>query len=318
MRFLAALSILGFFVITCKPSQEIQISENKDTTISLNELTEIIDTLASDYFEGRATGSAGINKAAVYIENYLNRYKIKPFFKHYRDSFNVRGVDAFNLIGLIEGTDETLKDEFIILSAHYDHIGKRRGGTDTVYNGANDNASGVSTVLNIAKILAENKTNKRSVIIALFSAEEIGLLGSEHFAHKIKIDSSKMYCAVNVDMIGSIFDKKPGKVYLSGFQKSSMAAVFNKYIGSEEVVFWKNETAFGLFMLSDNYPLYEVLNIPAHTFCTFDFSNYEHYHRLTDELTNVDLENTLIIANQINKGFLKIATSVDKEIRLTE
>lgn len=317
MRVFIALIIITFWAAACKPKHEMQTTLARDTIISIQELTEIIDTLSSDYFEGRATGSAGIDKAAMFIQNYLAHHNLRPFFEYFRDSFDTRSYVAYNVIGMIEGTDEVLKNEYIILSAHYDHIGKRKGGPDSVYNGANDNATGVSTVLNIAKILAENKLNKRSVIVALFSAEELGLLGAEYFAGKMNYGKKSVYCAVNVDMIGSVFNKKPGKVYLSGYKKSNMAEVFNRYIGSEEVLYWKNEEAFGIFQLSDNYPIYETLQIPSHTFCTFDFSNYDHYHRLSDEIANVDIENTLSIANHIKQGFIKIAASSEREIVLT-
>jgi hypothetical protein len=311
------LAIFVSLLVSCVPSKKSHRSDIKDISISIEELSEIIDTLSQDYFEGRESGSEGINKAAVYIENYFKKLGIGPFFENYRDSFVVHDMYGFNVIGLIKGNDPMLKDEFIILSAHYDHIGKKFGAKeDSVYNGANDNATGVSTVLNIAKIIAENNLNKRSIIIALFSAEELGLVGSEHFANKIFDQKDQAYCAVNIDMIGSVLSNHPAKVYLSGYKKSNMAEILNNYIGTEAIVNWKNEEAYSLFMLSDNYPIYQVLKIPAHTFCTFDFKNYKHYHQLSDEIDKIDLNNTLLIANHICKAFIKLAESSEKEIKL--
>ena len=301
---------------SCMPPQRMSPPKSVDTIISMDELMEIIDTLASDTFEGRNTGSSGIEKAALYIENYLSEVRIKPFYKHFRDSFFIDDIPAYNIIGIIAATDSDYKDNYILLSAHYDHIGKYAFGEDSVFNGANDNASGVSTVLNIARILAENPHNKRNIIVALFSGEEMGLKGSEYFAQKLKSTGTPVYCALNIDMIGSVYNNEKGKVYLSGYSKSNMPVVLNQYIGSEEIVRWDKEDNYGLFSLSDNYPIYEKLNIPAHTFCTFDFKNYKHYHRVTDEPENLDRENTLIIANHIKTGVIGISKSTSDEIKL--
>ena len=315
MYKIISLLFFIFCFITCKPSQKSHITEIQDTIIIDEEIAYIIDTISSDYYEGRGFGTPGIEKAAIFIENYLKKLKIKPYFETYRDSFEVRRKIGYNIIGMIEGTDSVLKNEFVILSAHYDHIGKIKSKTDSIRNGANDNASGVSSVLNISKLLVDNKLNKRSVIVALFSGEEIGLTGSEHFAEKIEEKQKNLYCGVNIDMIGSKVTDQPEKVYLSGDSYSNMREVYNKYIGSEEVVKY-GKNFFDVFSLSDNYPLYNILNIPAHTFCTFDFRNYRHYHRVSDEIQNMDIENTCIIVRNIAKGFVKLVNSREKEIKL--
>jgi leucyl aminopeptidase len=279
------LPFLFFYLTACKPSQQAQFANSpvRDTVITDEEITQIIDTISSDYYEGRGFGTEGIEKAAVFIENYLKELKIRPYFQTYRDSFEVRGRIGFNIVGLIEGTDPLLKNEYVILGAHYDHVGKIKSDKDSVRNGANDNATGVSSVLNIAKLLTDNKLSKRSVIVALFSGEEIGLTGSEHFSKKIKNQQKGLYCCVNIDMIGSKVTGQPKKVYLSGDNYSNMRKIYNSYIGSEEIVNYK-KGFFDVFSLSDNYPIYNNLNIPSHTFCTFDFRNYEHYHKVSDEI----------------------------------
>jgi len=309
-------TLLLVFLFSCKPTNKLTNKNQYDGSISNQDLTKIMDTLASDYMEGRAFGSPGIEKAAIYIENFFKENDVKPYFNQYRDSFLVGARIGYNVIGIIEGEDPILKNEFIILSAHYDHIGKSSNAKDSVYNGANDNASGVSAVLNIAKSLKYYKSNKRSIVVALFTGEEIGLRGSEHFADKVAKKTGDFYCAVNIDMIGSVLTDKPGKVYLSGFERSNMGAIFNKYIGADTIANIDQSLIYDVFELSDNYPLYEKLKIPAHTFCTFDFNNYKHYHRLCDEMKNVDIENTGIIVRNIALGFTKIAASDVKEIVL--
>ncbi|NJO91683.1 MAG: M28 family peptidase, partial [Chloroflexia bacterium] len=311
------IPFLFFHFIACKPSQQVQFNGATDTVITDEEITQIIDTISSDYYEGRGFGTEGIEKAAVFIENYLKELKIKPYYETYRDSFEVGGLIGYNIIGLIEGTDSLLKKEFVILSAHYDHVGKIKSDTDSIRNGANDNGTGVSSVLNIVKLLIDNKLSKRSIIVALFSGEEIGLTGSEHFSKRIKDEQKDLYCCVNIDMIGSEVTDQPKKVYLSGDTYSNMRKIFNNYIGSEEVVNYK-KGFFDVFRLSDNYPIYSNLNIPSHTFCTFDFRNYEHYHKVSDEIQNVDLENTGIIVRNIAKGFIELLNKQEKEIQLND
>ncbi len=306
-----------FHFIACKPSQQTQLQKTTDSVITDDEITQIIDTISSDLYEGRGFGTDGIEKAAVFIENYLKNLNMKPYFETYRDSFEVGGKIGYNIVGIIEGKDSMLKNEFVILSAHYDHVGKIKSDKDSIRNGANDNATGVSSVLNISKLLIDNKLNKRSVIVALFSGEEIGLTGSEHFSNKIKDEQTGLYCCVNIDMIGSEVTGQPKKVYLSGDNYSNMREIYNNYLGSEEIVSYK-KGLFDVFRLSDNYPIYSTLSIPSHTFCTFDFSNYEHYHRVSDEIQNVDLKNTGIIVRNIAKGFIKLVNSQKKEIKLND
>jgi Zn-dependent M28 family amino/carboxypeptidase len=317
MKHLISIFLL-VFLFSCKPTDKLSKENSNTGYISNHDVWVIIDTLASDYMEGRRFGSTGNEKAAVYIENFMVQNHIKPYFKQYRDSFTAGAGEGYNVIGLIEGIDPILKNEYIILSAHYDHIGKSSDKNDSVYNGANDNASGVSGVLNISKYLKIKNLNKRSIIVALFSGEEIGLTGSDHFADKISPEASHIYCDVNIDMIGSVLTNKPGKIYISGFDKSNMSEIFNKYTGNDNITSIELDQMYGLFRLSDNYPLYEKLNIPAHTFCTFDFSNYEHYHRLTDEVKNLDIENAGIIIRNIALCVSKLSCSDKKEIVLTK
>jgi Zn-dependent M28 family amino/carboxypeptidase len=184
-----------------------------------------------------------------------------------------------------------------------------------VYNRANDSASGVNGILNIAKIISSSKLNKRSVDVALFTGEELGLLGSEHFANMVK-GQYQINCDINVDMIGSVLTDQPGKVYLTGYHLSTMADVFNNCVGGDAFVYWQQELSHDLFRRSDNFPIYDILKIPSHTFITFDFINYPYYHKVTDQMDKINIDNTLIIANNICTGIRKISESSGNEIKL--
>ena len=118
-----------------------------------------------------------------------------------------------NVVAMLPGTDETLKDEYVVIGAHFDHLGMGGPGsgsraidTVAVHNGADDNASGVSAVIQLAEKLAGDKTNKRSVIFVAFGAEEMGLLGSKEFTMKPPVETEKMVAMFNFDMIGRLKD----------------------------------------------------------------------------------------------------------------
>ena len=134
----------------------------------------------------------------------MRENNIKPYFKTYRDTLTNFHKPAFNIVGFIEGNDPKLKNEFVIIGAHYDHIGRVSTPVngDDIANGANDNASGTTVMSEVAKYFAKNKTNKRSILVVFFSAEEKGLLGSYHLAKKLKEQHFNLYTMLNFEMLG--------------------------------------------------------------------------------------------------------------------
>ena len=165
-------------------SKPIEIAYKVDES----KVSEFLKYLSSDELEGRETGTIGIEKAAVFLEDFLKNNNIKPYFKSYRDTLTNFKSPAYNIVGVLEGSDPVLKNEFVVLSAHYDHIGldKTKGKTDVINNGANDDASGVTAVAEIAKYFSKTKSNKRSILIVFFAGEEKGLLGSKSLVQKLK------------------------------------------------------------------------------------------------------------------------------------
>jgi len=109
---------------------------------------ELMNFLASDELQGRDSGSPGIEKAAVFIEKKFKASSLKPYFNSYRDTLSNYEKPAYNIISVLEGTDAQLKNEFIVIGAHYDHIGTKSPiNGDAIANGANDNAAGTTTFL---------------------------------------------------------------------------------------------------------------------------------------------------------------------------
>ncbi|MCD2259741.1 M28 family peptidase [Psychroserpens luteolus] len=268
-------------------------------TISKDDVKKSMEYLASDELGGRATGSEGSEKAATFIENFFKKNGIQPYFESYRDSFQLGNVTGYNVVGMIEGNDPNLKDEFIILGGHYDHIGKGKVvDGDSIANGANDDASGTIAAMEFGRYFSKSKSNKRSILITLYDAEEMGLKGSAHLAKRLKENGMKAYTMINFEMIGVPREDGKSMSYMSGYDRSNFAPTLNKYAGEEIVGFFPKAKDFNLFMRSDNFPFFKELNMPAHAISTFDFTNFDYYHHVDDEADKMDYEH---MANFINK-----------------
>lgn len=297
-----------------------QALKNIEGEILPDEVRLSMEYLASDELAGRNTGSGEIDMAAEFIEDKFSESGLKPYFETYRDSFMIDDLHAFNIVGIVEGVDEELKDEYIIIGAHYDHIGEGEPvDGDKIANGANDNASGTVGVIELAKYFGTLKENKRSLMFVLFSGEEKGLKGSKHLAEKLKGEDLDLYAMVNLEMIGVPMKAKEYLAYITGYENSNLAEKFNEYSGGEEILgFLPQAKQLSLFKRSDNYPFHEEFGIPAQTICTFDFSNYPYYHHVDDEAEFMDYEHMAALVEKLLPGLLKMANTEEKEIKLTD
>lgn len=279
----------------------------------------IMNYLASDELKGRDSGSEGIELAAQYIEKHFKANNVQPYYKTFRDTLTNYKKPSYNIVGWIEGNDDELKDEFIVIGAHYDHIGTIKPvNGDYIANGANDNASGTTAVMEFARYFGNNKSNKRSLIFALFSAEEKGLLGSKHMARNMKEDELNLYVMLNFEMIGVSLRSKKYSLYVTGYEKSNLAEVSNKYAEENLIGYLPTAKQYGLFQRSDNYDFYKEFGVPSHTYCTFDFTNFEFYHKPDDEVAEMDLEHMADIINKMLPVVEGIANAPSKEIKITQ
>ena len=280
-------------------------------------IEDIMVYLTSDELQGRDTGSEGISKAADFIENVFEKNNIQPYFTSYRDTLtNYTDGTAFNVVGYLPGTDAKLKNEFVVIGAHYDHIGLMSGQVaDSIANGANDNASGTTTVLEFSKYFGELKGNKRSIIFALFSAEEKGLLGSKHLAGKLKDKNIDLYAMLNFEMVGVPMVDKDHSLYLTGYELSNLAEVSNRYAHKNLVGFLSKAKEFNLFRRSDNAPFHDVFNVPSQTYSTFDFTNFGEYHKVGDEASLMDYMHMATIVNETIPMITGIVNSPIKELK---
>jgi len=321
-------TLAAIFVVGCGSSQvpqntTVDPDEPSNGKVSNNTFTdgerigEMMNYLASNDMKGREAGSEGIEMAAMYIENYFKSYGVKPYFETYRDTLSNFKKPAYNIVGMIDGNDPNLKDEYILIGAHYDHIGtiKPENG-DYIANGANDNASGTTSVLEMARYFGTQKTNKRSLIFALFSAEEKGLLGSKHLAKKLKEEDLNLYTMLNFEMTGVPLKGKDYFVYITGYEMSNLAEVSNTYAGENLVGFLPTAKEFNLYQRSDNYPFHEEFGVPSHTFCTFDFTNFNYYHKVGDEPDLMDFGHMSTLVNKTIPVIESIANAPNQEIKL--
>ena len=192
-----------------------------------------IEVLASDAFEGRRTGTPGNDSAAAFLASRYAALRLAPaagattacgtgcaasYLITFTASEAVRGaaprpLPSQNVAGVIRGTDPALRDEYVVIGAHFDHLGRSTvGATDpaaanAIRNGADDNASGSAAVLALARRLAAQPT-RRSILIVHFSGEEQGLLGSAKFVETPPVPVTKMAAMVNFDMVGRMKDDK--------------------------------------------------------------------------------------------------------------
>lgn len=317
--------LLPLVLLACK-SKTSSVSETSSKVnsepvaiaykVEQSDVSDFLKYLSSDELEGRETGTKGIQKAAAFLEDFLTKNSVKPYFKTYRDTLTNFKSPAFNIVGVLEGNDPELKKEFVVLSAHYDHIGvDKTKKQDVINNGANDDASGVTAVAELAKYFSETKSNKRSILIVFFAGEEKGLLGSKSLVQKLKNQNFNLYAQLNIEMIG-VPMKRDYLAYITGFDKSNMAEKINEYTGKKTIGFLPKEAEYKLFYRSDNYSFYEAFKKPCQSISTFDFENFEFYHHPSDEFKVMDIPHMTSFIQEFLPAVTQMANSKTQEITM--
>ncbi len=176
-----------------------------------------VSVLASDSLKGRGLGTEGAEKARAYIIRQFKSVGIKPLdgsTTGYLQPFTFRQslawIQGSNVVGIIEGTDPTLKNEYILIGAHYDHLGYELiDGQEEIYPGADDNASGVASIIEIGRYFSKHPENlKRSLLVVAFDGEESGLLGSDHFVNFSPVPIQDIKLMFSLDMVGMLSENK--------------------------------------------------------------------------------------------------------------
>tara|TARA_B110000483_G_scaffold238893_1_gene316373 strand:+ start:862 stop:1791 length:930 start_codon:yes stop_codon:yes gene_type:complete len=273
--------------------------------------------LSSDLMEGRKAGTIGIEKAAIYIEKEFERIGLDSFggMNSYRQNFEERGLSLFNIVGYLEGKSK--KNEIVVISAHYDHLGIKKGGDeeDVIFNGANDNASGVTAVLALAEHFSNQNNNERSLLFVAFTAEEMGLLGSNYFGKQI--NAKNIIAGINIEMIGKESPFGPKTAWITGFDRSDFGRIIQQnLIGSDYKVFPDPYVNFNLFFRSDNASLAK-LGVPSHTFSTSPMDKDLDYHKVSDEAKTLDLFTISETIKAIAAGVKSIISGADSPTRVS-
>ncbi len=210
-HFAVALLVVATALALNANAAELSALASALETITADQLKEHTDTLADDSFEGREGGSRGGKATANYLMTRLEGYGLSPGGKSgsYFQSFG----SYRNVLAVLPGSDEQLKEEYIILGAHFDHVGygtrKNAYGAGFIHNGADDNASGTAALLEVAQAFAEMEVApRRSILFAFWDAEEKGLLGSKHWVANPTVPLDKVRLKINADMVGRMEDEK--------------------------------------------------------------------------------------------------------------
>ncbi len=278
----------------------------QENAISADQLSEWAHFLASDDMKGRANGSPEMKQAADYIAGKFREFGLKPlpglegYIQHYTFTSRRNGeIAERNVIGYLEGNDPELKDEFLLFSSHFDHVGIGRAvDGDSIYNGANDNVAGTVTIMGLAKYWHDNGIKPaRSVIFAAYSGEEMGMKGSGYFYNHLPFDAQAVFLNMNIEMTGHCQNLGEKTYYITGPSYTNLDELLDEYNEQSD---WqrtdKEPNADGLFFASDNV-VFAVdrtgsemkLNRPAHTWCTH--GGEDHIHRPHDEPQFMNYDN---------------------------
>ena len=252
-------------------------------SVTMPELRKHVETLANDTFEGRESGSRGGQAAGVYLAQFYRQLGLAGGgTTGYFQAFNGQ---ARNILGVLEGSDPVLKDQVIVISAHYDHVGygtatNSYGPIGLIHNGADDNASGDAGLLELAEAFSKLKQRpKRTIVFAFWDAEEKGLLGSKHWLANPTIPLQRVVFNFNVDMIGRLHKNQ---IELIGSRTSR--GLRRLFADHNEATDLGIDFTWEMKKNSDHYSFFErsIPCVMIHTGLHGD------YHRPSDDVEKID------------------------------
>ncbi len=316
------LSFLAILLAGCASAQATRTwAGNPANIIVESDVRRILSILAADSMEGRATATRGANKAAAFIASEMKALGLKPagdsaYFQkvpfasttstgrgptlQLLESFDAlakvpepaRRI-SYNVIGVIPGADPVLKDQVVAFAAHYDGLGIGAPvNGDSIYNGADDDASGVTTVLEIARSFAKGRPPKRTIVFIATTGEEQGILGTQWYVAHPAFPLSKMVAEMEVEMAGrpDSLAGGSGKLWMTGYDRSTMGSML-KAAGISIVA--DPYPQFRFFERSDNI-VFARMGIPAHTLSSYNL--HKDYHARSDEVSGIDFSHLTAIA----------------------
>jgi hypothetical protein len=273
----------------------------------------LVDTAFSKNF-GRLSGlkqqQFKSERSVVFVLTTLNPQTYKISLKH-----EITESPLTNLVGILPGKNK--RNEFVIFSAHYDHLGmgKPDDRMDSVFNGANDDASGCTAVIMLAKYFSKLNNNERTLIFATFTAEEIGEYGSQFFSKQL--DPSKIMAMFNIEMIGTESKWGTNSAFITGYDKTDMGEILERNLEGSRFRFYPDPyPKENLFYRSDNASLARQ-GVPAHTISTSKMDSEKYYHTRGDEINTLDMKNMAGIIQAIALSSRSIVDGKDTPSRVT-
>ena len=310
-KICAILLLLALQLIPAAPEAAGQGVRVYEGLVSVKEQREVVEFLADARLEGRASGTAGREMAAVFLVNRFREMGLKPWNWTYTQS--CRSGDTLvvrNVVGLLPAVVPT--DEYVIIGAHYDHLGKLG---HTIYPGADDNASGVAALLSIAKmfcaIKAEGAGPRKNLLFVAFDGKEFDLAGSRHFVRTLDIPKKDITAMVNIDMVGTdLVPPRKNREYIIALGENTLPETYQghlaylckrfNYAMDLDLTFYGSTDFTRMMYRSGDHHPFARAGIPA-VFFTSAF--HQHTYKKTDTPDIIDYpllrKRTLLIYNFI-------------------
>ena len=284
--------------------------------------------LASDALEGRGTPSRGLDIAAEFIASQFRAAGLEPlgddgYFQtadwNLIDPKRAKNppatpaapVKVRNVVGVLRGSDPQLKDTYVLVTAHYDHVGLKPGQGDGIFNGANDDGSGTVSVIELARAFSQNKTRpKRSIVFMTVFGEEHGLVGSRYYGAHPLVPIDKTIAGINLEQVGRTDDTEGAQVRafgVTGFDFSDVGAILKAAGDDTGIRVWKHPVnSDKYFAHSDNQALADQ-GIPSHTISVA--YAFPDYHGAGDHWDKIDYENMAAVDRAAALAIWSIANS---------
>ncbi len=279
----------GVDMMLIKPGENF-IERYRAIINSEKEALVLVDASHADAFKrfhrsvrrGKILEEIAKNPAQVFILGYTQASTFKIEITN-----TVENLKLANVAGMLPGRSK--KEELVIFSGHYDHIGIQKGQADSIANGADDDASGVTAVIALANYYRQINNNERTLIFVAFTAEEIGGFGSRYFSRQLNPESA--VAMFNIEMIGKQSKFGANSAFITGYEKSDFGSILQQNLDGTEFTFHPDPyPSQNLFYRSDNATL-AALGVPAHTISTVQIDTDKFYHTPGDEFETLNAGN---------------------------
>lgn len=329
-----AVALAASLVVSLAASLAAPLAAQRATTPA--DAGRLIGAISHDSLAGRAMGAPGNDKAARIIANEMQRLGLVPGgddgyvqriplklvpSRRLGGPMRFTPVESFaaldtvpaarrrssqNVVGIIVGSDPVLRDEVVLVGAHFDHIGvdgARAVDGDSIFNGADDDASGVAAILEAARQLKEGPAPKRTIVLIAFTGEETGGAGTQWYIRHPVRPMAQTVAQLQVEMIGrpDSLAGGPGKGWLTGYERSTMG---ERLAAAGLPVIVDPRPSENFFLRSDNYA-FALEGIPAHTFSSF--GGHADYHGVNDEVDRMDLTHVAAMIDATAKAVRVLA-----------